>query len=125
MLKEGNFAAIRVLHLLIIKKELNILKIKYVLDVEDPNIKIQKYVKTVENKTLGYFVTGHKYLSSKCQEIRAHARKMLENSDREKVCQYCRNHEFDEILEVHHLKSILKFDESTLISEINNKDNLV
>ena len=84
-----------------------------------------KELNGIENKTLGYFVKGHKYLSSKCQEIRAHARKVLENSDREKVCQYCRNHEFDEILEVHHLKSILKFDESTLISEINNKDNLV
>jgi hypothetical protein len=52
MLKERNFAAIRVLHLLIIKKELNILKIKYVLDVEDPNIKIQKYVKTVEKNLM-------------------------------------------------------------------------
>lgn len=79
----------------------------------------------VGNKTLGYYITGHKYLSSKCQEIRTHARKVLENSNREKVCQYCHNHEFDEILEVHHLKSILDFDESTLVKEINHEDNLV
>lgn len=43
----------------------------------------------------------------------------------EKVCQYCHNHEFDAILEVHHLKGILEFDEDTLIKEINNENNLV
>lgn len=85
----------------------------------------RKKLSGIENKTLGHFIIGHKYLSSKCQEIRAHARKVLENSNREKVCQYCHNHEFDEILEVHHLKSILDFEESTLIGEINHEDNLV
>ena len=85
----------------------------------------RKKLSGIENKTLGHFIRGHKYLSSKCQEIRAHARKVLENSSREKVCQYCHNHEFDEILEVHHLKSILDFEESTLIGEINHEDNLV
>ena len=29
------------------------------------------------------------------------------------------------ILEVHHLKGILQFDEDTLIKEINSEDNLV
>ena len=64
-------------------------------------------------------------LSSKCQEIRTNARRVLESSEREKVCQYCHNHEFDAILEVHHLKGILEFDEDTLIKEINNENNLV
>lgn len=53
------------------------------------------------------------------------ARRVLESSEREKVCQYCHNHEFDAILEVHHLKGILEFDEDTLIKEINNENNLV
>lgn len=79
----------------------------------------------IGNKTLGYYTSGQKYLSSKCQEIRTNARKVLENSVREKVCQYCHNHEFDEILEVHHLKGILEFDKDTLIKEINDEANLV
>lgn len=51
--------------------------------------------------------------------------RVVEDSNREKVYQYCHNHEFDEILEVHHLKGILQFDEDTLIKEINSEDNLV
>lgn len=77
------------------------------------------------NKTLEYYIGDHNYLTSKCQQIRADARKVLENSKREKVCEYCRNHEFDEILEVHHLKGILEFSKDTLIKEINNENNLV
>lgn len=80
---------------------------------------------TIGEKTLGYFISGQKYLTTKCSEIRRDARKVLENSNREKVCEYCHNHEFDDILEVHHLKGILEFDENTLISEINNENNLV
>lgn len=79
----------------------------------------------IGNKILGYYTSGQKYLSSKCQEIRTNARRVLESSEREKVCQYCHNHEFDAILEVHHLKGILEFDEDTLIKEINNENNLV
>lgn len=42
------------------------------------------------------------------------------------IVQYgCHNHEFDEILEVHHLKGILEFDKDTLIKEINDEANLV
>lgn len=82
-------------------------------------------VDDVGNRFLGSYISGSKYLSSKCQEIRRHARRVIEDSNREKVCQYCHNHEFDEILEVHHLKGILQFDEDTLIKEINSEDNLV
>lgn len=41
------------------------------------------------------------------------------------VCAYCHNHEFDDILEVHHIKGILEFDRSATIAEINNENNLV
>lgn len=108
------------------------MKTRYVLDVVNLSIKIQKCV-VVAGKNLMELVTKHqviihlgqKYLSSKCQEIRTNARRVLESSEREKVCQYCHNHEFDAILEVHHLKGILEFDEDTLIKEINNENNLV
>lgn len=87
--------------------------------------KCKNELNSVSNKTLGYYISGQKYLSSKCQEIRTNARKVLEGSNREKICQYCHNHEFDEILEVHHIKGILEFDKDTLIKEINNENNLV
>ena len=50
---------------------------------------------------------------------------MEECKDVEKVCAYCHNHEFDGILEVHHIKGITKFDPHTKVSEINSKENLV
>ena len=49
----------------------------------------------------------------------------MEESDREKVCEYCHNHEFDEILEVHHIKGILEFDSTAKVKEINDLKNLV
>ena len=79
----------------------------------------------IQNQTLGYFINGQKYLSTKCNDIRKDARRVLEESNREKVCEYCYNHEFDEILEAHHLKGILEFSPETKIKEINLETNLV
>ncbi len=78
-------------------------------------------------KTLGDFISNDdKYLTHKCQAIRRDARMYMEKeSHQEKVCAYCHNHEFDDILEVHHLKGILMFDRSTKIKDINCDDNLV
>lgn len=85
----------------------------------------QEKKENIGYKTLGYFINGKKYLSTKCSEIRHNAKRILEESGREKVCQYCKNHEFDEILEVHHVKGILEHDSDTLIKEINSENNLV
>lgn len=85
----------------------------------------RKKSEQIDDRTLGSFTDGHKYLTIKCASIRRDARNKLENSNKEKVCQYCKNHEFDDILEVHHLKGILEFDSSAKISEINALDNLV
>lgn len=80
-------------------------------------------------RTLGDWVGydgDSKYLTHKCQGIRKDARAFMENeSKQEKVCAYCHNHEFDGILEVHHLKNILSFDRNAKIKEINNDENLV
>lgn len=52
--------------------------------------------------------------------------RVLEETIEEKVCVYCHNHEFDDILEVYHLKGIiLEFDSNTTIGEINSEDNLI
>ena len=83
----------------------------------------------IGNFELGYYIGYEEkktYLSHKCAEIRKDARRFMDNeSKQEKVCAYCHNHEFDEILEVHHLKGILEFDAHMKISEINCDENLV
>lgn len=83
----------------------------------------------VRSKELGYYIGYEKkytYVTRRCTEIRKDARKFMdENKDVEKVCAYCHNHEFDDILEVHHIKGITEFEPHTLISEINSKENLV
>lgn len=79
----------------------------------------------IKERTLGYYIDGKQYLTSKCGDIRKDARKTIENSKVEKVCAYCKNHDFDDILEVHHIKGILKFDSKTTINEINSISNLV
>ena len=83
--------------------------------------------KNKREKTLGDFISsGDKYLTHKCQSIRKDARIFMEReSKQEKVCAYCKNHEFDEILEVHHIKGILEFDMSAKLKDINSDDNLV
>ena len=78
------------------------------------------------SRTLGSFIGENETHSThKCTEIRKSAKRIIENSGREKVCEYCHNHEYDNILEVHHLKGIMEFDRNTTIKEINDKDNLV
>lgn len=89
---------------------------------------LEKRLKRRE-QTLGDFI-GYgrdlKYLTHKCVGIRKDARSFMEEeSKQEKVCAYCHNHDFDCILEVHHLKSILSFERDTKIKEINNDENLV
>ena len=86
--------------------------------------------RSVGDKELGYYIgygdNRKRYLSCKCQDIRKDAKRtLLEDVNRIRVCAYCKNHEFDDILEVHHIKPIAGFDEHTKISEINSLDNLV
>ncbi|NCB03126.1 MAG: HNH endonuclease [Spirochaetia bacterium] len=81
--------------------------------------------RSIKNRTLGSYIEGNKYLTSKVTSIRADAKRTLLESGVEKVCSYCHNHEFDEILEVHHVKGILQFSPSSTVEEINSLDNLV
>lgn len=84
-----------------------------------------KKKRCIGDYNLGHYIDGKQYLTTKCTDIRRDARRVIEESDVEKVCVYCRNHEFDEILEVHHIKGILEHDTKTLIKEINSLNNLV
>jgi hypothetical protein len=76
-------------------------------------------------KTLGYYIEDEQYLTSKCQAIRSDARRVIESSTREKMCVLCKNHDFDSILEVHHVKGILEFTKESFIYQINDEDNLI
>lgn len=88
-----------------------------------------KHKRIIGTFELGYYIgygeNKSKYLTSKCNDIRKDAVRVLSESDIPKECCICHNHEFDDILEVHHIKQILDFDEHTKISEINSLDNLV
>ena len=99
--------------------------LKYYTSKLCSNCQNKQRQQNIKNKTLGYFVEDKKYLSSKCTEIRKDAKRTLIKSNIEKVCAYCKNHEYDEILEVHHLKGILEHDLDTTINEINALENLV
>ena len=88
-----------------------------------------KEKRTIRKKFLGDYI-GHnvkeQYVTHKCSQIRKDARRFMEEeSKQEKVCFYCKNHEFDDILEVHHVKGILEFSPDTRISDINCDGNLV
>ena len=83
----------------------------------------EKYL--IKERTLGSYIDGQKYLTTKCGEIRRDARRTIEESKVEKVCAFCKNHDFDDILEVHHIKGILEFDSETTIKEINSLSNLI
>lgn len=65
------------------------------------------------------------YSTHKCGTIRKKSREILEESKVEKVCAYCKNHDFDDILEVHHIKGIMSFDRDTKMKEINSLPNLI
>lgn len=99
-------------------------KLKYKTSLLCVDCRNKEKRNNIKDKTLGYYISGHTHLATKCNEIRKDARRTLEESDREKVCEYCHNHEFDMILEAHHIKSILSFDENAKIGEINDEKNL-
>lgn len=87
--------------------------------------KMERVENIMLNRTLGYYVSGKKYTSTLLSSIRQGAKKILLKSGRGKTCEYCKNSEFDDILEIHHIKGIMEFDESELIKVINSIDNLV
>lgn len=79
----------------------------------------------IKERTLGSYVNGYKYLGTRCGEIRRDARRTLEESTRDKCCEYCHDASFNDILQVHHIRGILEFDRSATVGEINNEKNLV
>lgn len=81
----------------------------------------------INERVLGSFIEGHKYLSSKCQNIRKNARMKMQKwfPIETRSCKYCNGDEFKNVLEVHHIKNILSFSLETKIKEINSIDNMI
>ena len=83
----------------------------------------------VMSHELGYYIGYDKklpYITRRCTEIRKVAREIMENNkDVEKVCACCHNHEFDDVLEVHHIKGIAEFSPYDKVSKVNELKNLV
>lgn len=85
-----------------------------------------KNKRTIGDKTLGDYINGNTiYKTRFCQDIRKDARRVLQEAGIEPTCKYCNSHEFDDIVEVHHIKNILSYSTDTKICDINCKDNLV
>lgn len=77
-------------------------------------------------RTLGSYIKNRKYKTRYLTSIRKHAIKVMNNIDKkDKVCEYCHNHEFDDVLQVHHIKGILKFENSDKVKDINSESNLM
>jgi hypothetical protein len=88
--------------------------------------KNEELTNSLLDRTLGDFVSdSDTYKTHKCTTIRKLARRIMENSDIEKKCYFCKDHEFDDILEVHHLKNIMSFSLDTKIRDINSLDNMI
>ena len=59
----------------------------------------------------------------------AHIRKLavraMELWEIPKTCSQCDGHEFDAVVEVHHLKRISSFEDCALLGEVNARENMV
>lgn len=95
------------------------------------NVKTGKAKKCIEciknnlgNKTLQEIIGGRKYTVTLLHQIRSMARKIL-NQEKVKQCNLCNHNEFKDVLEVCHIKGIMKFSLDTKIKEINHIDNLI
>lgn len=81
--------------------------------------------RTSNSKTLGDYLDKDGYSTSKCSQIRSDARRVILESDVIKTCYCCKDKEFDDIVEVHHIKEIMQHDRNSFIIDINNINNLV
>lgn len=76
----------------------------------------------IEDKTKGELFSNNKNWQSARSSIRRSAQKIFKKSGKECKCILCG---YDKYIEVAHVKAVSEFDNSSLISEINNINNLV
>ena len=64
-------------------------------------------------------------ITHKYSLVRRYAREVMNNSTKEKTCILCKDNIFDEVVEVCHIKGIATFPNNTLLTTVNNLNNLV
>ena len=74
------------------------------------------------NLTKGEIFERYKLWQTARSAIQKHARKIYENSEKTKQCVVCG---YDKHYEVAHIKAVSDFQDNSLISEINDIDNLI
>ena len=77
---------------------------------------------SVANKTKGFLFKNRTNWQSARSAIQKHARKVFFTHNNEVKCQYC---SYSNHIDVCHIKPVSSFDDSTLISEINDVKNLL
>lgn len=80
----------------------------------------EKYTTRLISKTKAEATYTNGEHSNKYSQINMHARALCK--DRPQVCTKCG---YDKHVQVHHIKSIRSFSEDTLVSEINDPNNLI
>ena len=86
------------------------------------NLPLYKEKKEISSLTKGELFENRINYQSARSDIRRHAQKIFENSDKEKYCKICG---YDKHYEVAHIKAVSEFNDDVLILEINDIDNLV
>lgn len=76
----------------------------------------------IEDKTKGELFNNNKNWQSARSSIRRSAQKIFKKSGKECKCVLCG---YNKYVEVAHIKAVSEFDNSSLISEINNINNLI
>jgi hypothetical protein len=76
----------------------------------------------LNDKTLDEATQKRKNDNNRYNQIRQKSRKIYLQSDRPKCCEVCK---YDKHIEICHIKDIASFTKETLISEINDLDNLI
>lgn len=102
--------------------------VKYNNRIKEENKKEKIDKKEKEQKITLYDTMTKGELFNKCSNwqsarsaIQKNAKRIFEKSDKEKCCEECG---YDKHYEICHIKSVSDFSDDTLISEINNIDNL-
>ena len=76
----------------------------------------------MQARPISYYICKHPLAKAKYNDIRTWARRTMERYGPTKWCHVCG---FDVVVEVCHLKPIVDFPETALMSEVNSLSNLI
>lgn len=83
-------------------------------------LNVKKDDRLIKNVTRSDQKAAYRYT-----EIRKNARRIMEKSGIKKICKLCDHNNFDQVVEVCHIKGITEFDVNDFVRNVNSLDNLV